>query len=306
MSVVGSLPGRSRSTPSVLVAGLRVVDLVQRVKAPPGPDEKVTALAAEMAAGGPATNGAVTVAVLGGEAVLVTAVGSSPLQAVVRADLDRSRLSVVDIAADDPHFALNVSSVVVVDGTGERSVVSMDAGTVDEASAALVARASVADTGPDVVLLDGHYPAVASAVAAEAGTRRIPVVLDAGRWKPHFADLLPLVDEVVCSSAFKVPAGSAFGDIASFGHAAGARVVAQTHGADVIQLSVEGLLTTIEVPSVEAVDTLGAGDVLHGAYAFHRAVGREPQDALRRAAEVASFRCRFVGSRTWVDAWPDR
>jgi sugar/nucleoside kinase (ribokinase family) len=292
--------------PSALVAGLCVIDLVQRVPRPPRPDEKVTALSRELAAGGPATNAAVTFAVLGGEAVLVTALGSSPLAAVGRADLDRPRLSVVDVAADDPDFRLNVSSVVVVDGTGERSVVSMDAGTVEEASAALAARASVADTSPDVVLLDGHYPAAAVAVAAEARTRRVPVVLDAGRWKPHFADLLPLVDEIVCSAAFTVPAGSAFGDIASFGHAAGARVVAQTHGGGAIQLSVEGRLSTVDVPSVKAVDTLGAGDVLHGAYAYHRAAGQEPEEALRRAAEVASFRCRFPGSRTWVDAWPER
>jgi sulfofructose kinase len=305
--VGGAFPGRNRvKTPSALVAGLCVVDLVQRVSRPPGPDEKVTALSRELAAGGPATNAAVTFAVLGGEAVLVTAVGSSPLEAVVRADLDRSGLSVVDVAAGDREFALNVSSVVVLDGIGERSVVSMDAGTVDEASAALAARASVADTAPDVVLLDGHYPAVAVAVAAEARTRRIPVVLDAGRWKPHFADLLLLVDEVVCSAAFTVPTGSTFADIASFGHAAGARVVAQTDGAGAIQLSLEGRLMTVEVPSIEAVDTLGAGDVLHGAYAYHRAAGREPEEALRRAAEVAAFRCRFAGGRTWVEAWSER
>jgi sugar/nucleoside kinase (ribokinase family) len=294
------------TTPSALVAGLCVVDLVQRVSRPPRPDEKVTALSGELVAGGPATNAAVTFAVLGGAAVLVTAVGSSPLGGVVRADLDRSPLSLVDVAAGDRDFALNVSSVVVVDETGERSVVSMDAGTVDEASAALAARAAVADTAPDVVLLDGHYPGVAVAVAAEARTRRIPVVLDAGRWKPHFADLLPLVDEIVCSSAFTVPAGSAFGDIASFGHVAGAQVVAQTHGGRAIQLSVEGRLSTVDATSVKAVDTLGAGDVLHGAYAYHRAAGQEPEEALRRAAEVASFRCRFPGSRTWVDAWPER
>jgi sulfofructose kinase len=278
---------------------------VQRVHAPPGPDEKVTALARELVAGGPATNAAVTVAVLGGDVRLVTAVGSGGLASVVREDLDRFGLSVLDVADGDRNFSLNVSSVVVVEGTGERSVVSMDGGTVGEPSAALAARASVADTGADVVLLDGHYPAVALAVAAEARTRRIPVVLDAGRWKPHFVDLLPLVDDVVCSAAFTVAAASAFGDIASFGHAAGARVVAQTNGAGAIQLSVEGRLTTVDVPSVEAVDTLGAGDVLHGAYAFHRASGREPEDALRRAAEVASFRCRFVGSRTWVHNWMD-
>src|SRR5690349_17643399 len=116
------------SMPSVLVGGLCVVDLVQRVSRPPGPDEKVTALSGELGAGGPATNAAVTVSVLGGTATLLTPLGSSALATVARADLDRPRLAVYDLAVDDPRFEPSVSSVVVVDATGERSVVSLDAG----------------------------------------------------------------------------------------------------------------------------------------------------------------------------------
>jgi sugar/nucleoside kinase (ribokinase family) len=132
------------------------------------------------------------------------------------------------------------------------------------------------------------------------------VLLDAGRWKPHFTELLPLVDEVVCSGDFAVPSGAAFAEVAAYLHGAGARVVAQTHGPDAIDLSIEGRREPLTVASVPVVDTLGAGDVLHGAYAFHRAEGVEPEEALRQAAEVASFRCRFVGSRAWVGVWPDR
>jgi sugar/nucleoside kinase (ribokinase family) len=310
--VAGSLSGRSsRSTPSVLVAGLCVVDLVQRVTRPPGPDEKVTALSRELVAGGPATNAAVTVTVLGGSARLLTAVGSGGLASLVRADLNRPRLTLVDLAAADAGFVPNVSSAVVVDGTGERSVVSLDAAQLDQAAAvttvlAALADADHADAALDVVLLDGHYPTVAMEVAAWARIRGIPVVLDAGRWKPHFADLLPLVDELVASAAFAVPGTERFGDLAAHGHEAGASVVAQTHGAGAIDISVEGRRSQVVVPVVEAVDSLGAGDVLHGAYAYHRADGLEPREAIARAAEAASFRCRFVGARTWTGVWPDR
>jgi sugar/nucleoside kinase (ribokinase family) len=131
-------------------------------------------------------------------------------------------------------------------------------------------------------------------------------VLDAGRWKPHFSDLLPLVDEVVASAAFAVPPGSGFASIAAYCHDRGARVVAQTHGGDAMELSVEGRRTLVDVPAVEAADTLGAGDVLHGAYSYYRGAGRAAEEALARAAEVASFRCRFAGGRTWIGSWPDR
>jgi sugar/nucleoside kinase (ribokinase family) len=130
------------------------------------------------------------------------------------------------------------------------------------------------------------------------------VLLDAGRWKPHFADLLPLADEVVCSGDFAVPSGAGFAEVAAYLHGAGVDVVAQTHGPGDIELSIGGRRDLVRVPSVPVVDTLGAGDVLHGAYAFYRAEGLGPEEALRRGAEVASFRCRFAGSRAWVGAWP--
>jgi sugar/nucleoside kinase (ribokinase family) len=295
---------------SALFAGLCVVDLVQRVARPPGADEKVTALSRELVAGGPATNAALTFAVLGGQARLVTAVGSRALGAVVRADLERPGLTLVDLAGDDPSFEPNVSSVVVVDGTGERSVVSLDSGPADGSGWGAIVPAALAGAeqhhGPDVVLLDGHYPAVAVEVATWARARGIPVLVDAGRWKPQFAKLLSLADEVVCSGDFAGPTGAGFAEVAAYLHGAGARVVAQTHGPVAIDVSIDGRRDRVTVPSVPVTDTLGAGDVLHGAYAFHRAEGVDPAEALRRAAEVASFRCRFAGSRTWVGAWPAR
>lgn len=293
---------------SALFAGLCVVDLVHRVARPPGSDEKVTALSRELVAGGPATNAALTFAVLGGSARLVTAIGSRVLGMVVRSDLERPGLTLVDLAADDQAFEPNVSSVVVVDATGERSVVSLDGGHVDESAWGTVVPGALADAGQqpdlDIVLLDGHYPAVAVEVATWARARRIPVLLDAGRWKPHFADLLPLADEVVCSGDFAVPSGAGFAEVAAYLHGAGVNVVAQTHGPGTIDVSVDGRRDLVTVPTVPVVDTLGAGDVLHGAYAFYRAEGLGPEEALRRGAEVASFRCRFTGSRAWVRAWP--
>jgi sugar/nucleoside kinase (ribokinase family) len=293
------------AVPSALFAGLCVVDLVHRVTRRPGPDEKVTALSQELAAGGPATNAAATFAALGGSARLLTALGARPVGTVARSDLDRSGVKVVDLAAGDADVEPSVSAVVVVEGTGERSVVSRDAAPIDERSAVAVTRTALSEATPEVVLLDGHYPAVAMEVASWARTRRIPVILDAGRWKPHLAPLLALVDEVVCSGDLTVPTGSGFTAVAAYAHGLGARVVAQTHGPSPIEVSVEGRRSRVPVPSVVAVDTTGAGDVLHGAYAYHRAQGVAAERALRLAAEVASFRCAFAGARTWTAAWPD-
>jgi sugar/nucleoside kinase (ribokinase family) len=71
--------------------------VIQHVDAAPGPNEKVTARAQWVVAGGPATNAAVTFAALGGTAVLVTALGSGAAADMVRADLAGCGVRVVDV-----------------------------------------------------------------------------------------------------------------------------------------------------------------------------------------------------------------
>jgi sulfofructose kinase len=45
------------------------------------------------------------------------------------------------------------------------------------------------------------------------------------------------------------------------------------------------------------VDTLGAGDVFHGAYALAVAEGRDVERAARFAAEAAALKCTRFGGR---------
>ncbi|MEU0542480.1 PfkB family carbohydrate kinase [Nocardia sp. NPDC005978] len=56
----------------------------------------------------------------------------------------------------------------------------------------------------------------------------------------------------------------------------------------------------VAVPKVAAVDTLGAGDILHGAFCHFHALGEAFPVALRHAAEVAALSCASVGTRGWM------
>ncbi|WP_206784556.1 PfkB family carbohydrate kinase [Amycolatopsis sp. MtRt-6] len=268
----------------MLLAGLCTVDVVQRVEELPAPGEKVQSLQVDVAAGGPATNAAVTVAALGAEATLLTVLGAHPLAALARADLETHGVRVVDL---DPGRTEPppVSAAAVRDRDGERTVVSRNAagseatwtGTVDA----------------DVVLVDGHHPNLALPVARAAGD--VPVVLDAGSWKPVLDDLLPLVDVAACSAHFTAPGPGL--------HERGVPTVITTAGPRPVRWSTaDGGSGEVPVPAVEARDTLGAGDVWHGALAV--AVGREPRvtDWIRFANEVAAERVRHVGPRSWTTA----
>lgn len=137
----------------VVCVGLATVDLVQRVERLPGVDAKAEALTADVAAGGPATNAAITAAALGATVTLVTAVGAHPLGGLIRADTARHGVTLLDAAPDDP-TPPPVSAVTVLDATGQRTIVSRNArGTTVAVPPGLAAVLSTAD----VVLADGHH-----------------------------------------------------------------------------------------------------------------------------------------------------
>jgi sugar/nucleoside kinase (ribokinase family) len=277
----------------LLLAGLCTVDVVQRVTELPAPGEKVQSLQVDVAAGGPATNAAVTAAALGAEATLVTVLGAHPLAALARADLESCGVRLIDLApslSDPPP----VSAVTVRDRDGERTVVSRNAeGRTFLGKAPFFGAAGTGEV--DVVLLDGHHPELALDVAKAAKARGVPVVLDAGSWKPVLDDLLPLVDVAACSAHFTAPEPGL--------HQRGVPTVITTAGPGPVRWSsADGSSGEVPVPAVEARDTLGAGDVWHGALAV--AVAREPSvtDRIRFANEVAAERVRFVGPRSWTTA----
>jgi sulfofructose kinase len=49
---------------------------------------------------------------------------------------------------------------------------------------------------------------------------------------------------------------------------------------------------------VETVDTTGAGDAFHGAFAWALAGGHTPTDCARIAAAVSALKCRRLGARS--------
>jgi sugar/nucleoside kinase (ribokinase family) len=300
---------------TVLACGVAVLDVQQTVDRLPRPDEKLVAEDLLVASGGPAANAAVTAAALGVGARLVTRVGASPLGTLISADLAAHGVEVVDRA--EPSEQPAVSTVLVTRGTGQRAVVSVNASrrairadsapdTADWASA-LVA-------GADAVLVDGHHLDLAVPLAAAARAAGVPVLLDGGSWKPDLERLLALVDIAVLSGVFQVPAdlggrtggtdrtGGTVDDTLATVSGLGPPVVARSRGPLPIEVLTGAGRAEVPVPQVSVVDTLGAGDVLHGALSAWLAV-RGPggvQDGLAWAARVAADSCTGAGARGWL------
>lgn len=294
----------------MLACGVAVLDVQQTVDRIPGPDEKLVASELLVASGGPAANAAVSAAALGVGARLVTRIGDSPLGTLISADLAAHGVAVVDRAG--PLDRPAVSTVLVTRGTGQRAVVSVNAAQQTAPSPAggpqEPAWAPTLVAGMDVVLVDGHHLDLALPLAAAARVAGIPVLLDGGSWKPGLELLLSLVDIALLSGVFQVPAhlGGSSGrpgdDSLATVSALGPPVVARSRGPLPIEVLTNAGRAEIYVPQVKVIDTLGAGDVLHGALAAWLAVRgtADLQDGLAWAARIAADSCTAAGARGWL------
>jgi sugar/nucleoside kinase (ribokinase family) len=282
-----------------LFVGLTTLDCLYQADHPPSADEKVVAHKSLLVAGGPATNAAVAFAQLGGstgnQAVLASVLGEHPLITLLREDLQGHGVILADL---DPTRLSPppVSSIVVTLATGERAVV---------ASNALDRQAEIAQIPSDilmgvgVVLIDGHQMAVSAQIAQWAKAQNILVVVDAGSWKPGFETVLAWADSVVASANFLPPDCANADDVFAYLKALKVPQRAITRGADSILYQTDEGSGEIEIPQVRAVDTLGAGDIFHGAFC-HFCLTHEFAEALLKASRSASFACQYWGTRDWT------
>jgi sugar/nucleoside kinase (ribokinase family) len=280
-----------------LFVGLATVDILYMVDEIPGRDEKISVPGQLISAGGPATNAAITFAFLGGRAGLVSAVGRHPLASIIRHDLRDHAIRLHDLTGRSRETP-PLSSIMVRRGSGDRTVVSANA---------TVLSPRVEDFNPEwmlkasILLVDGHYMPLCIAAARHARAQGIRVVLDSGSWKRGMERLLPLVDTAICSADYRPPGCRNTTDVMEFLQDRNIQQVAITAGAMPIRLVDARRRSRVAVEQVRPLDTLGAGDILHGAFCFYASQHRMSfHEAVARAAQVATFSTRYPGTREWM------
>ena len=282
---------------AAVFVGLSTIDLIHRVEAFPLPNSKAVAHSQNLLVGGPATNAAIVFSHLGGKATLVTAVGQNRLAAIIKDDLERHSVELVDLMPENSEVP--AISSVWVDSKGQRSVVSVNARNVVDLSSyvdsAVIENASIVE-------VDGHSMTACQIWARAAHSRQIPVILDGGSWKEGTEHLLAFVDIAICSADFRPPGCTSHDQVIPYLRARNVKHIAITRGGDPIRFQSGSSGGLIPVPQVEVIDTTGAGDVLHGAFCYFAASGLEFVKALGKAAAVASQSCRFPGTRSWMQA----
>ncbi len=276
--------------------GLTTVDIINYVPRFPILNEKLKAERQLSLAGGPAANAAVAFAAFQNECTLISGLGHHPLTELIKQDLHQYNIRVVD-CSDQPDRPPVLSSIIVDLSSGQRTIVYAN---TDHRRLKKDSSVEPFFEMADVLLVDGHYMAEAVNIAKMAKVYGIPVVLDGGSWKNGEEKLLPYVDYAVCSEDFMPPDCRTEEELIASLRQYGVSRVAVTRGERPTLAWDNGTLTEIPVMQVKAMDTLGAGDILHGAFC-HYILQHDFFTSLARASEVASLSCTALGTRSWIE-----
>jgi sulfofructose kinase len=293
--------------PRVVCIGIATLDAIVAVDRLPGSDERVQASDGRLAGGGIAATAAVTLARLGVPVAFIGRVGSDAAGRLIRDGLADEGVDVRGLRLDATRSP--VSAILVESATGLRAL------------------APYLGDGVPIVLGDDDLRACAGATwvhvdelgipvlaALETAGIHTPVSVDDGTGRPVIDfDRVALYGPTAPVLAARFPAASLEAS-AEACLRAGPSLVVATLGADgsaaAQRSDGEGALH-VRAPAfeVEAVSTLGAGDVFHGGLLAALLDDRPIGEALRFANAVSAMSCRAldgrsaIPSRVEVDAW---
>lgn len=283
----------------VLCIGIAVLDHVFQVETMPTRAEKYRARQLKTVGGGIAANAAVAIARQGGESLLVTRLGGDDIGRII---LDGVAAEGVDVSLsrrfDGRRSPL---SCILVDRDGERTIISYSDGDIPDDPSWLP---TALPAGVGAVLGDTRWEEGSRRMFELARASGAVAVLDADR-KPQDEATVALATHVALSAqACAEMTGES--DPARGVAALGRRFrnwLAVTDGANGVFWTEGGAARHAPAFKIEAVDTLGAGDTWHGAFALGLAEGMDEARAVRYASAVAAIKCTRFGGRSGI---PDR
>ena len=286
----------------IICLGLSALDQIWQVEKPfSGGSEKIRAVEYATTGGGMAANAAVAVARLGGRPAFWGRAGDDPAGYEMHSSLSREGIDVSQFRL----FPGGRSSVsgVIVDQDGERQIVNFRGRFPPQAD--WLPLDDIA--GSAAVLADPRWVEGAVALFSRARLSGIPTILDADMAERNvFEQLLPLTDHAIFSEpALKNFAGTANDAALKSITRFDCRVVAVTRGHDGVSWAEDGQLHQHPAFAVEAIDTTGAGDVFHGAYAFAIGGGLAVDEAMSFASAAAALKCTRVGGRAAIPVIDD-
>lgn len=286
----------SKLVVDVLCVGFACVDLNFNTDHHPEADEKLRATAMHTCGGGPAANAAVAIARLGGCARFCGYLGNDAFGDAHIREFEQENVLAGCLTRGE---APTPVATVIVKPNGCRANISYRS----PQAVSDVDAISLSEYPAKVLLVDGHQPLLSLALIEEARRFGIPSILDAGSVSDGTMMLFNQVDYLVTSEKFaRDYTGEDDPRTALAALDGSAHFIAITWGSGGVYWQDEYGQHHTPAFDIEAVDTNGAGDAFHGAFALGIAQGLKPKDNIRRSSAAGALTCLKVGARSALPA----
>jgi sulfofructose kinase len=283
--------------PRILCIGMPVRDLTFRIQELPGRGLKVNASHFDEIAGGNALNAAIGIVRLGGRASICGPMGDSRetsakyiFEKLAREGIDTKHV------VHMPGLVTPISNIMI-DPSGERTIVTFRDPELW--------KVHLPDTDTllrdcDAILTENRCAEFCTDLCAEARKRGIPVIVDVDRAMSMREGLLTASSHLIFSSEALQATAGVSDDAAALQRMAKLTpsFLAGTRGPrGTIWLDERQELKETPAFPVHTVDTLGAGDIFHGAFTLAITENQDVPDALCFASAAAALKCtRFGGA----------
>ena len=287
----------------VLVIGRNCIDYISVLDRFPQEDEKVPLNTKHVEGGGQGGTSASCVARLGGKTALVGYVGNDEigklcLQRLSEFNVDTRYIRIIENAVTP------IAYLFVNQSSGKRTIIyepsQLPDITLSEELDPLLLCAKTVSLDPQTTTL--------GPVLKQRMQKSAKLIYDCERWKDQIEDMMDVADYFIPSSAFFDTRQDLFeshqlrGNIVKLNKMVRGQLIV-THGQEGAFYPFKQTLYQVPGPKVRVVDTTGAGDNFHGAFALAISRGFDIHMAVRFSVAVASLSCQAIGGRAAVPGW---
>lgn len=258
-------------------------------------DSKTEILEHQIQGGGPAADAAVGAARLGLRSAFVTSIGDDMDGVKILADFKAEKVDVSGITVRKGGSSPIAYCWITPDG--KRSVAwtknNLELLKAEELPVNMIRNAKL-------LHLDGHHPDAAVAAARIAKEAGVPINLDAGTFTPRIEELLALADILITSESFarKWSGETDLEKALTKLKTLGAKVTGVTAGSEgSIILDRDQFIRCPAFTNLPIVDTTGAGDAYHCAFAVKYLNCGDLYECMRFASAFAGLKCGKLGAR---------
>jgi sugar/nucleoside kinase (ribokinase family) len=266
------------------------VDFIYYIEDMPKENNKIKTNTYNKFVGGPAANAAITYSMLGGEAYLITHIGNSELGLFIKSNLLRYNVNVIDLCTSEQEPS--ISTILINKKNGNRTIISGQ-----QTLKQYIDLSKYTQDKYDFYFTDCNIYKYSIEYIKMISKNKKPIILDLGSWKEYNPEFIQFATDIIASSN----CNNNYPDFEKYFFNLQHKYLAITNGEQDIKYKDKTKIRNLKINKINAIDTLAAGDIFHGAYCFYKYSEKYSfLESLKKSTKIAMESVKYNGPRGWI------